>query len=288
MDEEGFIYFKQRIKRMIITSGYNVYPSQLENIIDSHESVKMSCVIGVKDDYKMQKIMSKICSIKGKDSESEKYEKKARETKNAIINKYIVDDHVDNDGQGALAEVLYFEIVGGTQAQKIADRLAQTLRKDDYICKVGILGMKALLNALSEYGYTEDAYKAITREDYPSYGYWRKLGATTFWESWRGEGIASLNHHMYGDVVHWLFRNIGGIRNEGVAYEKCRLAPYFFGEECFGKTKTQTPYGEIAFSWNKKKDIVVCEISVPKEIEAKLEIAGKVQKATNGKIEIVI
>jgi long-chain acyl-CoA synthetase len=56
MDEEGFIYFKQRIKRMIITSGYNVYPSQLENIIDSHESVKMSCVIGVKDDYKMQKI----------------------------------------------------------------------------------------------------------------------------------------------------------------------------------------------------------------------------------------
>ena len=56
MDEEGFIYFKQRIKRMIITSGYNVYPSQLENIIDGHEMVKMSCVIGVKDDYKMQKI----------------------------------------------------------------------------------------------------------------------------------------------------------------------------------------------------------------------------------------
>ncbi|MBQ3572920.1 MAG: AMP-binding protein, partial [Clostridia bacterium] len=56
MDEEGFIYFKQRIKRMIITSGYNVYPSQLENIIDGHDMVEMSCVIGVKDDYKMQKI----------------------------------------------------------------------------------------------------------------------------------------------------------------------------------------------------------------------------------------
>ena len=56
MDEEGFIFFKQRIKRMIITSGYNVYPSQLENIIDGHEAVKMSCVIGVKDPYKMQKV----------------------------------------------------------------------------------------------------------------------------------------------------------------------------------------------------------------------------------------
>lgn len=56
MDEEGFIYFRQRIKRMIVTSGYNVYPSQLENIIDAHPSVRMSCVIGVPDPYKMQKI----------------------------------------------------------------------------------------------------------------------------------------------------------------------------------------------------------------------------------------
>lgn len=56
MDEDGFIYFRQRIKRMIVTSGYNVYPSQLENIIDAHEAVQMSCVIGVKDPYKMQKV----------------------------------------------------------------------------------------------------------------------------------------------------------------------------------------------------------------------------------------
>ena len=56
MDRDGFIYFRQRIKRMIITSGYNVYPSQVENIIDSHEKVLLSCVVGVKDPYKMQKI----------------------------------------------------------------------------------------------------------------------------------------------------------------------------------------------------------------------------------------
>ncbi|MBR3077050.1 MAG: acyl--CoA ligase [Oscillospiraceae bacterium] len=56
MDADGFIYFRQRIKRMIITSGYNVYPSQLENIIDGHEKVLLSCVVGVKDKYKMQKV----------------------------------------------------------------------------------------------------------------------------------------------------------------------------------------------------------------------------------------
>ncbi len=56
MDEQGFVYFKGRAKRMIVTSGYNVYPAQMENILDAHEAVQMSCVIGVPDPYKMQKV----------------------------------------------------------------------------------------------------------------------------------------------------------------------------------------------------------------------------------------
>ncbi|MEE1049038.1 MAG: class I adenylate-forming enzyme family protein [Clostridia bacterium] len=56
MDEDGFIYFVQRLKRMIITNGYNVYPSQIENVIDAHEAVMFSTVIGVKDDYSMQRV----------------------------------------------------------------------------------------------------------------------------------------------------------------------------------------------------------------------------------------
>ena len=56
MDSEGFIYFRGRAKRMIISSGYNVYPGQIENILDAHEFVQMSCVIGVPDPYRMQKV----------------------------------------------------------------------------------------------------------------------------------------------------------------------------------------------------------------------------------------
>jgi len=56
MDEQGFVYFKGRAKRMIVTSGYNVYPAQMENILDALEIVQMSCVIGVPDPYKMQKV----------------------------------------------------------------------------------------------------------------------------------------------------------------------------------------------------------------------------------------
>ena len=54
MDSEGYIYFKQRLKRMIVSSGYNIYPSQIEKIIASHKSVLSCTVIGVSHPYKGQ------------------------------------------------------------------------------------------------------------------------------------------------------------------------------------------------------------------------------------------
>ena len=65
MDEEGFIYFRGRAKRMIVTSGYNVYPGQLENILDANEKVQMSCVIGVPDPYRMQKVKAFVKLVPG-------------------------------------------------------------------------------------------------------------------------------------------------------------------------------------------------------------------------------
>jgi len=77
MDEQGFVYFKGRAKRMIISSGYNVYPAQLENILDAHEYVQMSCVIGVPDSYKMQKVKAFVKLAAGVEANDE--------TKNAIL-----------------------------------------------------------------------------------------------------------------------------------------------------------------------------------------------------------
>ena len=65
MDEEGYIYFRGRIKRLIISSGYNVYPAQIENIIEQHKSVQMSCVIGIPDSYKMHKVKAYVVLKKG-------------------------------------------------------------------------------------------------------------------------------------------------------------------------------------------------------------------------------
>ena len=65
MDEEGFIHFRGRAKRMIVSSGYNIYPAQIENIFDAHEKVHMSCVIGVPDDLKMERVKVFIMPAEG-------------------------------------------------------------------------------------------------------------------------------------------------------------------------------------------------------------------------------
>ena len=60
IDEDGYVYFSQRIKRMIISNGYNIYPGRVENAIDSCEEVSYSCVIGVKDPRRMKRVRAYI------------------------------------------------------------------------------------------------------------------------------------------------------------------------------------------------------------------------------------
>lgn len=54
MDENGFITYKQRLKRLIISSGYNVYPSQIEEILEKHDAIEAASVIGIPHPYKIE------------------------------------------------------------------------------------------------------------------------------------------------------------------------------------------------------------------------------------------
>lgn len=60
MDEDGYIFFIQRIKRLIISSGYNIAPMQVERIINEVQGVKQSCVIGIKDRLVGQRVAAYI------------------------------------------------------------------------------------------------------------------------------------------------------------------------------------------------------------------------------------
>ncbi len=54
MDENGFIKYTSRLKRLIVSSGYNVYPAQVEAVLESHEAVLLSSVVGIPHKYKVE------------------------------------------------------------------------------------------------------------------------------------------------------------------------------------------------------------------------------------------
>ena len=56
MDADGFVYFRLRMKRIIKVSGVSVTPTLVEDLLDRHPDVEMSCVIGVPDERKMQAV----------------------------------------------------------------------------------------------------------------------------------------------------------------------------------------------------------------------------------------
>lgn len=93
MDEEGFVFFSQRIKRMIITNGYNVYPGQIENVIDSVPEVAYSCVIGVKDERRGQRVRAYIV-LQDEYEESEELKNKIMDTIKKKVDVYAIPKEI--------------------------------------------------------------------------------------------------------------------------------------------------------------------------------------------------
>ena len=69
MDNEGYVYFRQRLKRMIVSGGYNIYPQNIEEVINSHKDVIMCAVVGVPDKIKGEKVRACVVPAEGTDTE---------------------------------------------------------------------------------------------------------------------------------------------------------------------------------------------------------------------------
>jgi alpha-L-rhamnosidase len=96
---------------------------------------------------------------------------------------------------------------------KVAKNLADRVSQDNYHLDVGLLGTKAILNALSENGYASVAYKVASQESYPSWGWWIVNGATSLYENWPidAKSDISMNHIMFGEIGAWLYKGLAGI-----------------------------------------------------------------------------
>ncbi|MFI5015649.1 MAG: AMP-binding protein [Hyphomicrobiales bacterium] len=75
MDADGFFYFTDRLKRMIKSSGFNVFPTQVEAVLYRHEQVLEACVVGVPDPVQVERVKAFVVlkeqALAGPDTEKE-------------------------------------------------------------------------------------------------------------------------------------------------------------------------------------------------------------------------
>lgn len=158
--------------------------------------------------YIDNKVMSEFADLLGKDRSV--YAVRAEQIKNSFRKKYIEKDFNLGDNAVAIACAIYQDLYIDEEKPISAKHISEIYEKNGFHIDCGILGIKYLYTALSEYGYAETAYKLTVNPEYPSYAYWMNNGMTTLCEDW--DMSTSCNHHMFSEVDMWLYKYVAGIQ----------------------------------------------------------------------------
>lgn len=135
--------------------------------------------------YVDTKILANAAKIFGKENDYRHYSSLADKIKNSINDKYLNYETgiYANGTQTELSVPLQWKVVPDDLIPLVAANLVKKVEEANFHLDVGVLGAKALLNALSENGYPEIAYKVAIQDTYPSWGWWIVNGATTLLEN---------------------------------------------------------------------------------------------------------
>jgi alpha-L-rhamnosidase len=216
-------------------------------------------------------IMTQAARLFGKSADEAYYAALAEKIRTAINDKYL-DREKGIYGEGfqtELSAALLWGIVPDELRGKVAANLAARVADDNHHLDVGLLGSKAILNALSENGYADLAFQLVSQDTYPSWGYWITHDrATTLYESWDAIGTGketSLNHIMFGEVGAWLYKALGGIHPDPAepGFKRILLKPNFVKGLTHANISFRSPYGEIVSRWERKKKGVIYHVTVP-------------------------
>ncbi|MHB8899126.1 MAG: glycoside hydrolase family 78 protein [Thermoguttaceae bacterium] len=197
-------------------------------------------------------IVAQAAGLLGKADDARKYTALADQIRKAFNREFYKGDGLYlNGSQTALSCALYQGLVDDSQREAVVTRLAeQVAARNDHL-DVGILGAKYLFHALSQNGHHELACRILNQKTPPSYGDWVEKGATTLWEDW--QGISSLNHIMFGDVVAWFYQQLAGINADpdrpGFKHVIIRPRPAAGLDHVTASTESM--YGTIRSAWKK-------------------------------------
>ena len=231
--------------------------------------------------YNSAKIVADVSKILGKDSS--KYDilaAKILEKTRKTFKKY--------NTQTECALALYFDIA--EDKKSVAKQLNDMIIENGYKLKTGFVGTPFLLHALSQNGYSETSYELLLQEQFPSWLYSVKQGATTIWEHWDGKNengefwskdMNSFNHYAYGSVADWVYEEACGIKPLKPAFEEVLIAPKPTDKLDRLSATFESRQGKITSKWYHLDGKIRYEIETP--VKSKIVIDGKTYTVNAGK-----
>jgi alpha-L-rhamnosidase len=228
-------------------------------------------------------IMRRAALVLGKSDDAARYADQLEKIKAAFQREFVTGAaRVAEGTQTAYALALQFDLLPEEMRATAARRLAEDVRRRKHLT-TGFLGTPHLCHALTRYGYLDEAYLLLNREEYPSWLYPVKQGATTIWERWDGQKpdgsfqtaeMNSFNHYAYGAIGDWMYRVMAGIDVDEPppGYKHILIQPRPGGGFTSVKASHETPYGKVASSWTLTDGRFELAVEVPPNTRATVRL----------------
>lgn len=227
----------------------------------------------------------------GREAEAKRFETMFEKVRAAFQKAWLREDgRLSVETQTAYLLALAFNLLPVNVRGRAADRLVENIRALDWHLSTGFIGVSHLNPQLTLTGHADAAYRLLFRDDYPSWLYPVKHGATTIWERWNGwtaqDGffvpqMNSFNHYSLGSVGEWLFRHVAGIELDPVVsgFQRFVLQP-FIGEGLeFVRTSYRTMHGEIISHWKRTGDKLEWVVRIPANTTARVFVPSEPETA---------
>ncbi|KAB2340198.1 family 78 glycoside hydrolase catalytic domain [Actinomadura rudentiformis] len=236
------------------------------------------------------RMMAEMAQAVGRGDEAKEYADLYQAVRRSFTDAYVAQDGtVLGNSQAGYALALGMGLVTDpTRKQKAGQKYVAKLAQADNHLRTGFIGTPWLLPALTNIGRADLAYTLLLKEDYPSWGYEIRNGATTIWERWNSiqpDGsfgpvdMNSFNHYAYGAVADWMFQNIGGLSALAPGYKRSRIAPAIGGGLTQGSGRLTTVYGPLSSTWSTSDGDLDLKVTVPVNTIAEVHVPAKTRWA---------
>jgi alpha-L-rhamnosidase len=240
--------------------------------------------------YYCARMISQMAKILG-DKKDEFYYGKLAANTAVVFNKKYWDEQVGgyaSNNQACNSFALFLGLIHKENIPRVVANLVKDVKNHDYHLTTGNLCTKYLLEMLTENGYADVAYKIVSQETYPGWGFMLANGATTLWERWEnatGDQMNSHNHPMMGSVDSWFYKYLLGIRPnlQNPGFERFIIRPYIIKDLEFAEGEYNSVKGLIKSAWKKSQGTIMLDITVPENSVANVFIPAKnFEKITEG------